>query len=53
MPDDFVPVAGPIDRDGHTLRYVTLAQVPDGVRVYFEAQRPDGANDLRTVFVPA
>jgi hypothetical protein len=52
-PDDFVPVAGPIDRDGHTLRYVTLAQVPDGVRVYFEAQRPDGANDLRTVFVPA
>jgi len=52
-PDDLAPVAGPIDRDGHTLRYVTIAQIPDGLRVYFEAQRPDGSNDLRTVFVPA
>jgi hypothetical protein len=52
-PDEFAPVAGPIDRAGHTLRYVTIARVPTGLRVYFEAQRPDGANDLRTVFVPA
>ena len=52
-PDDLAPVAGPIDRDGHTLRYVSIAQVAAGLRVYFEAQRPDGANDLRTVFVPS
>ena len=52
-PDDFTPVAGPIDRDGHTLRYVTIARITGGLRVYFEAQRPDGSNDLRTVFVPA
>ncbi|HOZ58704.1 MAG TPA: hypothetical protein PKY70_10990 [Nakamurella multipartita] len=52
-PAEFAPVAGPIDRDGHTLRYVTLAQLPAGLQVYFEAQRPDGSNDLRTVFVPA
>ena len=52
-PEEFEPVAGPFDRDGHTLRYVTLAQLPTGLQVYFEAQRPDGSNDLRTVFVPA
>jgi len=51
-PDEFEPVAGPIDRDGHTLRYLTIARLPTGLRVYFEAQRPDGSNDLRTVFVP-
>ncbi len=52
-PEEFEPVAGPVDRGGHTLRYVTIAQLPTGIRVYFEAQRADGANDLRTVFVPA
>ena len=51
-PDDFVPVAGPFDRDGRTLRYVTIARTADGLRLYFEAEREDGANDLRTVFVP-
>ena len=45
-------MAGPIDRDGRTLRYVTIARTADGLRVYFEAEREDGANDLRTVFVP-
>lgn len=52
-PDEFTAVAGPVDRDGATLRYVTVAPLPTGLRVYFEAQRADGANDLRTVFVPA
>jgi hypothetical protein len=51
-PDDFVPVAGPFDRDGRTLRYVTIARLSDGLRLYFEAERADGANDLRTTFVP-
>ena len=46
------PTAGPIDRGGRTLRYLSIATVPDGVRLYFEADRPDGANDLRTTFVP-
>jgi hypothetical protein len=50
-PDDFVPVAGPFDRGGRTLRYVTVAQLADGLRLYFEAERDDGANDLRTLFV--
>jgi hypothetical protein len=51
-PDEFEPVAGPFDRDGHTLRYVTIAALPTGLRVYFEAQRPDGSNDLRTLLLP-
>ena len=51
-PDDFVPIAGPIDRDGRSLRYVAVARVADSLRLYFEAGRPDGANDLRTAVVP-
>jgi hypothetical protein len=51
-PDDFVPVAGPFERDGRTLRYVTIARLANGLRLYFEAERADGANDLRTTFVP-
>ena len=51
-PDEFEPIAGPFDRDGRTLRYVTIASLDDGLRLYFEAERPDGANDLRTTFVP-
>ena len=43
------PVAGPFDRDGRTLRYVTIARTADGLRLYFEAEREDGANNLRTV----
>jgi len=52
-PDEFIPVAGPFDRDGRTLRYVTIAETADGLRVYFETARDDGANDLRTVLVPS
>lgn len=51
-PDAFTASAGPIERDGRALRYVSVAELDDGLRVYFEAVRPDGANDLRTVFVP-
>jgi hypothetical protein len=51
-PDEFAPVAGPLDRDGRTLRYVTVARLPGGLRLFFEAARADGANDLRTTFVP-
>jgi len=51
-PDDFQPVAGPFWRDGRTLRYVSIARVVSGLRLYYEAERADGANDLRTTFVP-
>ena len=50
-PEAFRAVAGPVDRDGRTLRYVTIARTPTGLRIYFEAERADGANNLRTVFV--
>ena len=52
-PDEFIPIAGPFDRDGRTLRYVTIARTDDGLRLYFETARDDGANDLRTVLVPS
>jgi hypothetical protein len=51
-PDAFVASGGPVDRHGRTLRYLSLAQLPDGLRFFFEAGRADGANDLSTVFVP-
>jgi len=51
-PGEFRPVAGPVDRDGRTLRYVTVARTAAGLRIYFEAERADGANNLRTAFVP-
>lgn len=51
-PGEFGAVAGPIDRDGRTLRYVSGARLDDGLRLYFEAERADGSNDLRTVLVP-
>jgi len=51
-PDAFTAHAGPIDRNGRTLRYVSVASVPDGLRFFYEVARADGANDLRTTFVP-
>ncbi|WP_375474509.1 hypothetical protein [uncultured Jatrophihabitans sp.] len=50
-PSSFVPIAGPTPT-GRTLRYVSLAETPTGTRLYWEASRSDGANDLRTAYVP-
>jgi hypothetical protein len=45
-------MAGPVDRDGRPVRYLSVVTVPGGLRLYFEAQRGDGAHDLRTAWVP-
>lgn len=50
-PASFAAIAGPTTA-GHTLRYVSLAETTDGTRLYWEASRPDGANELRTAYVP-
>lgn len=49
--DAFAAVAGPTP-EGRTVRYVTVATARDGLRLYWEASRSDGANDLRTAYVP-
>ncbi len=50
-PDKFTPRAGPTP-EGRTLRYLSVAEAPQGIRLYWEASRSDGANDLRTAYVP-
>lgn len=50
-PDAFSPIAGPTP-SGRTVRYVSLAESPLGTRYYWEASRSDGANALRTAYVP-
>lgn len=50
-PDAFTAVAGPTAA-GATARYVSLAETPLGTRFYWEASRSDGANELRTAYVP-
>jgi hypothetical protein len=50
-PESFRPAAGPLDRGGRTLRYVSLVEVAGGHRCYFEADRPDGSNALYTIAV--
>ena len=50
LPDAFVPVTGPTPPG--TLRYLSIARAEGGVRLYWEAARPDGANELRTTFLP-
>ncbi|SHG48025.1 hypothetical protein SAMN05443575_2060 [Jatrophihabitans endophyticus] len=50
-PDAFATSAGPTPH-GRTVRYVSLAESPLGTRFYWEASRSDGANDLRTAYVP-
>jgi hypothetical protein len=44
-------VAGPTP-PGRTVRYVSLADTGAGLRLYWEASRSDGANALRTAYVP-
>lgn len=44
---------GPVPAEpGRALRYATVVPDGDGLRVYFERTRGDGAHDLRTVYVP-
>ena len=50
-PDAFTPEAGPTPA-GETVRYVSFAESLTGTRVYWEASRSDGANELRTAKVP-
>ena len=52
-PDDFV--AGRRSASNGTAEPCGTSRSPncaDGLRLYFETQRADGANDLRTTFVP-
>ncbi|MGN6608374.1 MAG: hypothetical protein ACTHMS_15340 [Jatrophihabitans sp.] len=50
-PASFTAAGGPTPA-GRTLRYLSVADLGDAYRVYWEASRPDGANDLRTAYVP-
>ena len=47
------PTGGPVPaQPGRALRYASVVPCDGGLRVYFEQTRPDGAHDLRTVYVP-
>jgi hypothetical protein len=50
-PASFTAIAGPTPT-GQTARYLSVARVNGGVRLYWEASRSDGSNDLRTAYVP-
>jgi hypothetical protein len=50
-PDRFTAAGGPTPA-GHTARYLSVAQPPGGYRFYWEAARSDGANELRTAYLP-
>ncbi len=44
-------VAGPTPV-GSTVRYVSVATLSSGYRLYWEVSRFDGSNDLRTAYIP-
>ena len=49
----FTAVGGPVPAEpGRALRYASAVPIDDGVRVFYERTRDDGAHDLRTVYVP-
>ena len=50
-PDSFVAQDGPTPA-GQTVRYLSLAESLTGTRLYWEASRSDGANELRTAKLP-
>ena len=50
-PESFVAQAGPTPV-GQTVRYLSLAESLTGTRLYWEASRSDGANELRTAKLP-
>ena len=50
-PASFEPATGPTP-PGRALRYLTVAEVRAGHRLYWEAERDDGAHELRTLLVP-
>jgi hypothetical protein len=50
-PAAFDPVTGPTPV-GATLRYLSIATLPDAYRLYWETSRDDGANELRTALLP-
>lgn len=45
------PAAGPTP-PGRTVRYLSIATLEDGYQLYWEATREDGAQDLRSAYVP-
>src|SRR5207244_1879382 len=52
-PDELVAIAGaePVE-PGPALRYASTVESDDGDLVYFEHTSPDGAHDLRVVYIP-
>lgn len=50
-PDSFSDARPVRPGDARTLRYLSAVETTDGIRLYFEISRPDGAHDLRTVYV--
>ena len=50
-PSSFVATGGPTP-EGQTARYLSIASLPEGYQLYWEASRVDGAHELRTAYVP-